>query len=141
MKKVLVLLCCFVMFFSSAIAETDLSNLSIDELRELQNQITEEIKTRNVNKMDFAALENEELIEVIYRAFNELCSREDFVESNVRETIEAVNRYLSNGVTIIFKTVNRGFYQFSISDNSFDLQFMTKLEKTLEEASKIKIGK
>ncbi len=46
MKKMLVLLCCFVMFFGSASAEIDLSTLTFDELVELQIKINKEITSR-----------------------------------------------------------------------------------------------
>ena len=140
MKKILVFVLCFVVFASFANAETDLSNLTMKELRELQNQIEEEIKTRNVDKMDFTQLENEELVQVIFRAFQELCSREDFVENNVRSTGN-MERLLFQGVYVVFKTVKGGWYEISIDKNNFDLVYMTSLEKIMNEAANIQIGK
>lgn len=137
MKKVCVFLLALMLLCSAALAEIDLQSMSFDELKELQTSIETELKTRNINKLDFSSLHPEELEQFIVTALLELCSREEYVNNMNSSGIE--NRFASwfgkSGIHLIFCDTKENWHYIPLSDEQVELQFKTELELILEEAA------
>lgn len=141
MKKLLCLLLCLVCLPAFALAEVDLQSMSFDELKELQNSIEEELKTRSINKLDFSSLCSEELEQFIVTALLELCSREEYVNTMNSSGIE--NRFASwfgkSGIHLIFCDTKENWHYIPLSSEQVELKFNTRLEQIIEEAAQIEL--
>lgn len=141
MKKLLCLLLCLVYLPAFALAEVDLQFMSFDELKELQNSIEEELKTRSINKLDFSSLRSEELEQFIVTALLELCSREEYVNTMNSSGIE--NRFASwfgkSEIHLIFCDTKENWHYIPLSSEQVELKFKTHLEQIIEEAAQIEL--
>lgn len=141
MKRLIALLLLGLMVCSSSFAESpDLNSMSFDELTALKNSIEEEMKTRNVKKMDFHSLAVDELQEVIIQALLEMCSREEWVNELSPLHSKMFESLLGHGVSLIFRDTKENFYSLWLRQDDVELNFSNASELTLEQVSEIKIG-
>ncbi len=140
MKKLFTMMCfCLMLLCSTALAEIDLESMSFDELMDLQASIEEEVKTRNINKLDFSSLRSEELEQFIVKAIQELCSREEYVFNLSQSAFgkRLTSMYGNRGVHLTFHDTKENWYYIYLTDENIEVKFKTRLEQTIEEAAQL----
>lgn len=141
MKRLLVLVCACILLCFPALAETiNLESMTFDELTALKASIEEEMKTRNVKKLDFASLTTDELQALIVQSLLELCSRESFVAdlspSNASRTL---SNLFGRGAYLVFRDTKENFYSIWLNETDIELLFLNSTERILQEVSDIQI--
>lgn len=113
--------------------------MSFEELSALQANVEEEMRTRNVKKLDFKSLETLELQELILQCLRELCTREDFGEWVTINQYKSIKSWYSAGAYLLFNDTNGHLLQLILTDENMKRTFKTTVERTLEETAQIKI--
>lgn len=142
MKRMIALiLCVWLTICSSAFAESlDLGSMSFDELTALKESIEEEMKTRNVKKMDFHTLTVDELQEVIVQALLEMCSREEWVNELSPSGSGMFRNVFGAGISLIFRDAKENYYSLWLRQDDVELNYSNASELILEQVQGIKIG-
>lgn len=141
MKKLIAVILLGLMFCSSAVAESpDLQSMSFDELATLKESIEQEMKSRNVKKLDFHSLTIDELQEFIVQALLEMCSREEWVNELSPSSSNMFKNIFGRGVSLIFRDAKENYYSLWLRQDDIELNFPNAIELILEHTAEIKIG-
>lgn len=144
MKRLLALILTFeLMVCSTGVAfgePVDLESMSFDELTTLKESIEQEMRTRNVKKMDFHSLTTDELQEVMVQALLEMCSREEWVNELSAYNETMYKRLFGRGVSLIFRDTKENYYTLWLHQEDVELNYMTSTELVFENLKDLKIG-
>ena len=129
MKKLIAVILLGLMFCSSAVAESpDLQSMSFDELATLKESIEQEMKTRNVNKLDFHSLTIDELQELIVHSLLEMCSREEWVNELSPTSSNMFKNIFGRGVSLVFRDTKENYYFMWLRQDDIELDYMNATE-------------